>query len=191
MSGEDTESNSSSGFDMDQVVVSRDDQGLIVPEEVYVEEFDDTVVARPMNKAAREKYIQPFIEAMTTTSAMAEGDIDVESLTDDQRGELEGMIENALSDEMMAELFDTHIVEPDLVAAYQANYPDEEIDELDERFVDQDLKVGAIDGLLFAILLVSDMEEFVEALRKVGEREVERAEAEDEDADEDDQGNSE
>lgn len=184
MSGED------SGFDMDQVVVSRDDQGLIVPEEVYVEEFDDTVVARPMNKAAREKYIQPFIEALTTTSAMAEEEIDVESLTDEQRGELEGLVENALSDQMMAEMFDEHIVEPDLVAAYQGNYPDEEIEELDERFIDQDLKVGAIDGLLFAILLVSDMEEFVEALREVGEREEERAEGEGE-GEEDDQGNSE
>lgn len=177
----------SGGFDMDQIVVSRDDQGLIVPEETYVEEFDDTVVARPLNKDGRERYIQPFLDSISTVSALVENDVDITELDEEQREEIEAQIAESLTDEQQAELFDSHIVEPDLVAAYQANYPKEEIDELDERFIKQDLKPGAVDGLMYAILQVSDMEELADGLRRIGELEEEEA------ADEEDpeSGNSE
>lgn len=157
--------NSGAGVDFDQIVVSRDDQGLIVPEEVFIEEFGDTVLARPMNNAAQERYIQPFIEALSAASAVAKEDVDLDELDDDAREELQAMGREALSDEKLADMFEEHIVEPDLVTAYQANYPDREIQGLDEEFVDEELKIGAKDGLFFAILLASDMDELVEALR--------------------------
>lgn len=170
------------GVGIDEIVVSRDDEGLIVPEEVFIEEFDDTVVARPMNEAAKDKYIRPFAEASMAAEAMYSGEVEREELSDEQREELEELGQNALSDGMLAEMFDEHIVEPDLVAAYDANRPERDIDELDEEFVSEELKVGAKDGLLFAVLLASDMEEFVEALRG-------NVDPEDEEVGEGDEGN--
>lgn len=161
-----SESNANtSGVGIDEIVVERDDQGNRVPEEVYVEEFDDTVVSRPMNNAGQEKYITPLVEAASAAKAVADEEIAVEDLNDEQRGELEELGQDALSSEKLAEMFEEHIVDPDLVEAYQQNYPNEDIDGLDKRFVDKDLKVGAKDGLFFAVLIASDMGELVDAFR--------------------------
>lgn len=177
--------------DLDQVVHSRDDEGMLIPEEVYVKEFDvegeddPYVEARPLTDADQEKYIRPFIDAISTASAIQREDVDVSELDDDAREELESMGRDALSNEKLAELFNKKIVKPDLVKAYQANYPDRDIDSLDEEFLDNDLKTGAKDGLFFAILLVSEMEQLVEALRSTVEYGDEPEEADDEDEDED------
>lgn len=155
--------------DVNDVVLTRDEEGALVPEETYVEEFDDTVVAVPMTNADQERWIKPFLNALATANAIAEEDVDLDELDDDEREELENMGREALSDEHLAEMFDEKIVEPDLVAAYDANRPDRDIDALDEEFIKQDLKPGAKDGLLFAVLLVSEMEELVDALRSTAQ----------------------
>lgn len=176
--------------DLDQVVHNRDDEGMLVPEEVYVKEFDvegeddPTVEARPLTDADQERYIRPFIDAISTASAIQREDVDISELDEDAREELQNMGRDALSNEKLAELFNKKIVKPDLVAAYQANYPDRDIDELDEEFLDNDLKTGAKDGLFFAILLVSEMDQLVEALRSTVEY-GDEPEEEDEDADSD------
>lgn len=161
--------------DLEQVVHNRDDEGMLIPEEVYVKEFDvegeddPHVEARPLTDSDQEKYIRPFVEAISAASAIQQEDVDVSELDDDAKEELQNMGRDALSNEKLAELFDKKIVKPDLLKAYQANYPDRDIDHLDEEFLDNDLKTGAKDGLFFAILLVSDMEELVTALRSTVE----------------------
>lgn len=177
--------------DLDQVVHTRDDEGMLVPEEVYVKEFDvegeddPTVEARPLTDADQEEYIRPFIDAISTASAVHREDVDVSELDDDAKEELQNMGRDALSNEKLAELFDEKIVKPDLLKAYRANYPDKDIDSLDKEFLDNDLKTGAKDGLFFAILLVSEMEELVNALRKT----VEYGDEPEEDNDDADEGN--
>ncbi len=167
--------------DVNDVVLTRDEEGALVPEEVYVEEFDDTVVTVPMTNADQERWIKPFLNALATANAIAEEDVDLDELDEDEREELENMGREALSDEHLAEMFDEKIVEPDLVAAYDSNRPDRDIDALDEEFIKQDLKPGAKDGLLFAVLLASEMEEMVDALRSTAQP--------DDDGDEEESGN--
>ena len=161
--------------DVNDVVLTRDEEGALVPEETYVEEFDDTVVAVPLTNADQERWIKPFLDAIATANAIASEDVDLDELDDDEREKLEEMGRDALSDEHLAEMFDAKIVEPDLVAAYDQNRPDRDIDSLDEEFIKQDLKPGAKDGLLFGILLVSEMGELVDALRSTVEQDDEDA----------------
>ena len=168
--------------DVNDVVLTRDGEGALVPEEVYVEEFDDTVEAVPLTNADQERWINPFLEAVATANAIATEDVDLDEIDDEGREELEELGKDALSDKTLAEMFDAKIVEPDLVAAYDANRPDRDIDSLDEEFIREDLKLGAKDGLLFAVLLVSELDELVEALRSA-------AEGADPDAEADDSGN--
>lgn len=157
--------------DLEQVVHNRDDSGMLIPEEVYIEEFDvdgeddPYVEARPLTDADQQKYIKPFVQAISTASAIQQEDVDVSDLDDDAKEELQTMGRDAMSNEKLAEMFDKKIVSPDLVEAYQNTYPDRDIDSLDEDFVDNELRTGAKDGLFFAILLVSDMGQLVEALR--------------------------
>lgn len=167
---------------LDKIVVERDAGGRRKPIEVYVKEFGDTVEARPMNEDAQDKYLQPLGEAATMSKALADGDIDRDELSEEEREEIEQIKQggkDALSDAKLAEMFEEHIAEPDLVAAYQENHPEEEIDGLDADFVRHELVAGAKDGLMFAVLLASGKDEFVAALR--GEYE--------EDEDEDESGN--
>lgn len=163
---------------IDKIVVERDDGGRRKPIEVYVKEFDDTVESKPMNEDAQDKYLRPLGEAATVAKALADGDIDRDELTDDEIDEIEQVGQDALSDETLANMFDDHIVEPDLVEKYQDNHPDEDIDSLDEDFVKYELVAGAKDGLMFAVLLASGKDEFVAALRG----EIEEEEDEDDDA---------
>lgn len=165
---------------LDKIVVDRDDGGRRKAIEVYVKEFDDTVESKPMNEDAQDKYLRPLGEAATVAKAVADGDIDRDELSDEELEEIEEVGQDALSDEMLANMFDEHIVDPDLVAKYQDNHPDRDIDSLDEDFVKYELVAGAKDGLMFAVLLASGKDEFVAALR---------GEVEEDEDDEDESGN--
>lgn len=169
-----------SSVSLDDVVVSRTDDGLIVPEETYVEELEGMVEARPLNKAGKEKYIQPLAESLQIAHALSEGEIDPDELDDEDREQIEERTGDALSSEMLAEMFNEHIAKPDLVAAYNKNLNDdeEEVEEIDARFVDEELIAGVEDGLFFAILQVSDMEDLAEAMRGNVEQEDEEGNAE-------------
>lgn len=176
MSDANTETDDGIVSPIDKIVVDRDERGERKPVEVYVKEFDDTIESKPMNEDAQDKYLRPLGEAATVAKALADGDIDRDELSDEELEEIEEVGNDALSDEMLAEMFDEHVVEPDLVAKYQQNHPDEDIESLDERFVKQELVAGAKDGLLFGVLLASGKDEFVAALRG----EVEESDEDDE-----------
>lgn len=161
--------------DIDRVVHDRDADGELKPETVYVEEFDvpgeddPTVDAKPLTNDDQEKYIQPFIEAVSVASAITRNEVDMDDLDEEAKEELQSMGQDALSDHKLAEMFDEKIVEPDLLAGYQATYPDRDIEALDEDFIKFELRTGAKDGLFFAILLASEMDDLVAALRSAGE----------------------
>lgn len=161
--------------DIDRVVHERDSEGELKPKNVYVEEFDvpdeddPTVDAKPLTNDDQDEYIKPFIEAISAASAITREEVDLDDIDDEALEELESMGREALSDHKLAEMFDKKIVEPDLLGAYQATYPDREIEELDADFIKKELRNGAKDGLFFAILIASDMEELVDALRATAE----------------------
>lgn len=166
-------SSTTTGISADEILIPRDDQGAIVPEEVYVEEFDDTVVAKPMNKAARRRYLEPIAEAASVAEAISSGDLDPDDLSEDEEAEMENL---GLSDGEQAAMFEDHIVEPDLSAAY-AEATDGEKETLDAEFLDEFLDPNAETPLFYAILLASGEEEAVESHRGAL---AEQTEAEDE-----------
>lgn len=165
----------------DNVVIERNETGSRVAREEYVEEFDTPdeddphIKALPMTKAEQDRYIQPFIEAVSTAQAIAEEEVDLSELDNDAKDQLESMGREALSDEKLAGLFGDCIVDPDLVQLYDDNCPDREIEELDEDFIKYYLDPGAKDGLFFGVLIASDMEDLVEAFRQSAEVDADEA----------------
>lgn len=176
-----TSTSTSTGVSADEILIPRDEQGAIVPEEVFVEEFEDTVVAKPMNKAARRRYLEPIAEAASVAEAISEGEIDADALSEEDQDELENL---GLSTEEQAQMFEEHIVEPDLSAAYRKATGGEK-EELDAEFLDEYLDPNAENPLFYAILLASGEEEAVEshreALAEQADAEAEADESESED----------
>ncbi|MFD1515116.1 hypothetical protein [Halomarina rubra] len=112
---------------VDDVIVSRDGDGNVLPEKVYVEELGGHIKARRLTKSARDEYIMPLLSG--------------EDITDG----------------MLADLYETHLVEPDLT---------NDEGEVTAAFVSEQLDPSMEDGLLYGILLVSDLDEIVDRLRR-------------------------
>ncbi|MWG34819.1 hypothetical protein [Halomarina oriensis] len=109
------------------VTVSRDQEGNVLPEKQYVEELDGYVKARRLTKNAREQWIMPLLSG------------------------------EDISDAQLADLYESHLVEPDLT---------NDEGEVTERLVAEELDPAMEDGLLYGILLVSDLDEIVDRLRR-------------------------
>lgn len=126
---------------LDEITLDRDPEtGELEPKAVDVEEIGkegETVRALPLNKAARRKYLKPLREG------------------------------EDVGDELLARMFDDHLVEPDLTE--HPRCPD---DGVSERFIREDLDPAAEDGLFIAILEASGERELVELLRKVNRGEL-------------------
>ena len=123
------ESNTNDTLSLDDITVERGDDGELLAKEVYVEELDAHVKARPMTNGAQNRYL----------GAVGE--------------------DGELSNEDLAGLFSDHIVKPDL-------------SDIDAAFIENDMKPGTEEGLLFAVLLASDMDDGVEQMRDAREAEL-------------------
>lgn len=74
---------------IDETTLQRDSEsGELLPRKVYVEEFGGDIVARPLTRDERQRYIEDLLDEETD--------------------------KDELSDSELAELFDRKIVEPDL-----------------------------------------------------------------------------
>lgn len=125
---------------LDEVTLDRDPEtGELEEKAVYVEELNphEPVKALPLNKDARRKYLDPLREG------------------------------EDVGDELLAQMFDEHLVEPDLTEHERC--PD---DHVSERFISQDLDPKAEDWLFIAILQASGETELVEILRKMNRGEL-------------------
>lgn len=156
----------SDGLSFEDAVIDRDAEGRRVPKPVYIEEFDDTVECKPLNKAGRQKYIQPLAETAAVGEALAEGDLDADDLEDE---DLEGV---GLTDELIAECLEEHYLNrsgepnPPLLEWYNRGLPEgETADSLDAEFVSEHLYPEAADGLFYGPLLATGMDDLVAALR--------------------------
>lgn len=156
-----TDKTHKSGINIADVVV-RDEKGRRVPKEVYVAELEDTVVSKPMSKSAQERYLMPIAEQAQVMGAIADGEIDVEELDEEEQEELQSL---GLKSGDIAELFDSHLVEPDLTEFYY-DATDGEKEALDAEFIDEWLDPKAEVPLFYAVLLASGLDELVAEHRK-------------------------
>lgn len=133
----------------DALTFQRDEEGDLVPNEVFVEELEQMghapyALAKPFHGDQRQRYLED----------PADPDSDVEELTDAD----------------LAELFERNLIRPDLHESPACE------GRITERFVSEELPEPAQDACFIAVLLASGEHEYVRRMRRLQRGELTDAE---------------
>lgn len=131
---------------IEDTTVHRDEDGNLLPRRQPVDELGGDIVAKPLLDTARERFVEDLQDADTDKEELSNADL--------------------------AELFDTHIVEPDMTQHELCG------DRVTERFVREGMTQKMQDAYYIGILLASDEYEMVARMRRVERGELTDAEVE-------------